>query len=103
MPFPYRKEARRACRLDSMDTHYSGVDYCGFGWQAMVVDSTLPHSDSEYRVGIYVWTCITENLGRNKRLGLLMLLPIINFVFLGIPAFSKTEKPGYSGVRTIPA
>jgi hypothetical protein len=41
-------------------------------------------------VGIYFWVCITENLGRNKWLGLLMLLPVINVVFLGILAFSKT-------------
>jgi hypothetical protein len=43
-------------------------------------------------VGVYIWMCITENLGKNRWLGLLMLLPIINFVFLGILAFSKTEK-----------
>jgi hypothetical protein len=36
--------------------------------------------------------CITENLGKNKWLGLLMLLPVINFVFIGTLAFSKTEK-----------
>jgi hypothetical protein len=42
-------------------------------------------------VSIYLWMCITENLRRNKWLGLLMLLPIINFIFLGILAFSKTE------------
>jgi hypothetical protein len=41
-------------------------------------------------VSIYLWMCITENLGRNKWLALLMLLPIINFIFLGILAFSKT-------------
>ncbi|MGQ9570225.1 MAG: DUF5684 domain-containing protein [Thermodesulfovibrionales bacterium] len=41
-------------------------------------------------VGIYLWICITENLGKNKWLGLLMLLPIVNFVFLGILAFSKS-------------
>ena len=49
-------------------------------------------------VGIYLWICITENLGRNKWLGLLMLLPVINLVFLGILAFSKTEQPGYTGM-----
>jgi hypothetical protein len=49
-------------------------------------------------VGIYLWICITENLGRNKWLGLLMLLPLINLVFLGILAFSKTEQPGYTGM-----
>jgi hypothetical protein len=54
-------------------------------------------------VGIYLWICITENLGRNKWLGLLMLLPIINLVFLGILAFSKTEQPSYTGMGTTTA
>jgi hypothetical protein len=54
-------------------------------------------------VGIYLWICITENLGRNKWLGLLMLLPVINLVFLGILAFSKTEQPGYTGMGATPA
>jgi uncharacterized membrane protein YoaK (UPF0700 family) len=51
-------------------------------------------------VGIYLWVCITENLGRNKWLGLLMLVPIVNFVFLGILAFSKTEGPHYTAEAT---
>lgn len=54
-------------------------------------------------VGIYLWICITENLGRNKWLGLLMLLPVINLVLLGILAFSKTEQPGYTGMGTAAA
>jgi hypothetical protein len=54
-------------------------------------------------VGVYLWICITENLGRNKWLGLLMLLPLINLVFLGILAFSKTEQPSYTGVGTTTA
>jgi hypothetical protein len=54
-------------------------------------------------VGIYLWVCITENLGRNKWLGLLMLVPLVNFVFLGILAFSKTEKLSYTGVGATPA
>jgi hypothetical protein len=54
-------------------------------------------------VGIYLWICITENLGRNKWLGLLMLLPVINLVLLGILAFSKTEQPSYTGMGTTPA
>jgi hypothetical protein len=49
-------------------------------------------------VGIYLWICITENLGRNKWLGLLMLLPVINLVLLGILAFSKTEQSDYTGM-----
>src|SRR4030043_1216440 len=46
-------------------------------------------------VGIYLWVCITENLGRNKWLGLLMLVPIVNFVFFGMLAFSQSEGGGY--------
>ena len=42
-------------------------------------------------VGVYLWMCIAENLGRNKWLGLLMLLPIINFVLIGALAFTKEE------------
>ncbi len=42
-------------------------------------------------VGIYLWMCITENMGRSKWLGLLMLVPVANLVLLGILAFSKTE------------
>ena len=51
-------------------------------------------------IGIYLWVCITENLGRNKWLGLLMLVPIVNFVFLGILAFSKSEGGGYTPEAT---
>jgi hypothetical protein len=51
-------------------------------------------------VGIYLWVCITENLGRNKWLGLLMLVPIVNFVFLGMLAFSKSEGAGYTPEAT---
>jgi hypothetical protein len=47
-------------------------------------------------VGIYLWMCISENLGRNKWLGLLMLVPVVNLIFLGVLAFSKTEQPDYS-------
>jgi len=54
-------------------------------------------------VGIYLWVCITENLGRNKWLGLLMLLPIINLIFLGILAFSKTEQTDYTSMGTTTA
>ena len=42
-------------------------------------------------VSVYLWMCIAENLGRNKWLGLLMLLPIINFVFMGVLAFAGDE------------
>ena len=42
-------------------------------------------------VGVYLWICITENLGKNKWLGLLMLLPVVNLIFLGMLAFSARE------------
>ncbi|GAB4490276.1 MAG: hypothetical protein OHK006_22910 [Thermodesulfovibrionales bacterium] len=45
-------------------------------------------------VSIYLWMCIAENLGRNKLLGLLMLVPIVNLIFLGMLAFSKSEGSG---------
>lgn len=40
-------------------------------------------------IGVYLWLCITENLGKNKWLGLLMLVPIVNMIFLAVLAFSK--------------
>jgi hypothetical protein len=40
---------------------------------------------------IYLWICITENVGKNKWLGLLMLVPIVNLIFPAILAFSKQE------------
>lgn len=54
-------------------------------------------------VGIYLWICITERLGRNRWLGLLMLLPALNLVFLGLLAFLKKKEqvlpagPGITG------
>lgn len=45
-------------------------------------------------VFIYLYMCITENLGKNKWLGLLMLVPLVNMVFLGWLAFSKPESYG---------
>ncbi len=44
---------------------------------------------------VYLWMCITENLGRNKWLGLLMLVPLVNLVFPAILAFSKGEGRSY--------
>ncbi len=40
-------------------------------------------------VQAYIWMCVTENLGREKWLGLLMLVPVVNMVYLGVLAFSK--------------
>lgn len=39
-------------------------------------------------IGTYLWMCITENLGREKWLGLLILVPLINIGFMGWLAFS---------------
>ncbi len=42
-------------------------------------------------VTIHLWMLITENLGKNKWLGLLMLVPIANLIFPAILAFSKDD------------
>ena len=44
-------------------------------------------------VAIYLWMCIAENLGRDKWLGLLMIVPLVNMIFLGMLAFSRSERP----------
>jgi hypothetical protein len=45
-------------------------------------------------VSIYLWMCITENLGKNKWLGLLILVPLVGILYPGWLAFSKTEGAG---------
>jgi len=40
---------------------------------------------------IYLWTCISGNMGKNRWLGLLMLVPIVNLFYPAVLAFSKTE------------
>lgn len=50
---------------------------------------------------IYLWMCVSENMGRNKWLGLLVILPFVNFVFMGYLAFSKM--PGGGGPSYAPA
>jgi hypothetical protein len=42
-------------------------------------------------ISIYLWIRISENLGRNRWMGLLMLLPLVNLVYLGMLAFSKAD------------
>jgi hypothetical protein len=42
-------------------------------------------------VSVYLWMCIAGNLGKNKMLGLLMIIPIANFILMGMLAFSKKE------------
>lgn len=49
-------------------------------------------------VQIYVWMCISENLGRGKWAGLLMLVPLVNLVFLGMLAFSGQDGRNEPGV-----
>jgi hypothetical protein len=49
-------------------------------------------------VGIYLWMCITENLGKNKWLGLLILVPFIGMFYPAWLAFSKTEAPRGMGM-----
>jgi hypothetical protein len=46
-------------------------------------------------VWIYLWMCITESLGRNKWLGILIIVPLVHLVWLGILAFSKQERGFY--------
>ncbi|MBI5633078.1 MAG: tetratricopeptide repeat protein [Nitrospirae bacterium] len=45
-------------------------------------------------LGIYLWMCVTENLGKNKWLGLLILVPLLGFLYPGWLAFSKSEHSG---------
>jgi hypothetical protein len=40
-------------------------------------------------VFIYIWMCITENLGKNKWLGVLMIVPFVSILFPYYLAFSK--------------
>jgi hypothetical protein len=42
-------------------------------------------------VGVYVWMCISENLGKSKWLGLLTLVPIANLILPGYLAFSGSD------------
>ena len=42
-------------------------------------------------VSVYLWMCIAENLGKNKMLGVLTIVPIVNFIIMGVLAFSKKE------------
>ena len=35
--------------------------------------------------------CISENLGKDKWFGLLMLVPVVNLIYLGMLAFSKQD------------
>jgi hypothetical protein len=52
---------------------------------------------------IYLYMCIAENMGKNKWLGLIVLIPIGALILLGLLAFSKSEKPGRAIESTTPA
>lgn len=43
-------------------------------------------------VWISLWMSISENIGKNKWLGLLVLVPFVSFIFMGVLAFSGTER-----------
>jgi len=57
------------------------------GW--MVILFLVPIVN--FFLGIYLWMCVTENLGKNKWLGLLILVPLVGLIYLGWLAFSKSE------------
>lgn len=42
-------------------------------------------------VVVYLWMCISENIGKNRWLGLLILVPIANLFYPAVLAFSKIE------------
>jgi hypothetical protein len=39
----------------------------------------------------YLWMCITQNIGKNRWLGILMLVPVVMIVFPAFLAFSKDQ------------
>ncbi|MBI3378555.1 MAG: tetratricopeptide repeat protein [Nitrospirae bacterium] len=50
---------------------------------------------ANFLIYIYLWMCISENRGKSKWLGLLLLIPPADLVLYGILAFSKgAEKTG---------
>ena len=62
----------------------------------MVVDASSVHSAiASIFIYIYLWMCISENRGKSKWLGLLILIPTADLVLYGILAFSRgAEKTG---------
>lgn len=69
-------------------------------WTAIIVGLSLASvvpvagiilSLANIGIGIYLWMCISENLGKNRWLGLLMLVPIVNLFYPAVLAFSKLE------------
>ncbi|HMK60869.1 MAG TPA: hypothetical protein VK452_06955 [Dissulfurispiraceae bacterium] len=49
---------------------------------------------------IYLWMCISENMGKNRWMGLLMLVPIVNLFYPAILAFSRPETDVDNGNST---
>ncbi len=52
-------------------------------------------------VSVILWMAICENLGVNKWLGLLVLVPLVNVGFAGYLAFSKNVGPQYDEVVSL--
>jgi len=48
-------------------------------------------------ISTYLWMCIAENLGRNKWLGVLILVPVVQLVLPGVLAFSGKDGPATPG------
>jgi tetratricopeptide (TPR) repeat protein len=42
-----------------------------------------------FGIYIYLWMSVSENLGKERLLGLLMIVPIVNLIFMGYLAFSE--------------
>lgn len=51
-------------------------------------------------IWVYLWMCIVENLGRNKWLGLLMLVPLVNMIYMAVLAFSRDAAPQVAAATT---
>jgi hypothetical protein len=49
---------------------------------------------------IYLWMCISENLGKNRWLGILIIVPIANIIYMVMLAFSKDEHTALSTPST---
>ncbi len=60
-------------------------------WGIILIITSLFLGPVGMIIGLYFWMCISENLGKNKFLGLLMLVPLVNIAFMLYLAFSKGE------------
>lgn len=50
---------------------------------------------------VYLWMCISERLGANKWLGLLVLLPIVQFVYPAWLAFKRDQMRAHVNLGTV--